>query len=360
MNLKLAENIKVLRKKNKLTQEQLAEALHVTAGAVYKWEAKLSTPDLQLIVEMADFFDLSVDVLLGYELRDNSRKELVDRLHAFIHHRDNENWKLEADKALQKYPNNFDIVYYCGELYRIRGIEHHDKELLTRALELLEHARLLIDQNTDEDISDLEIQIDMAYIHVGLDADDKAVDLLKGNNPCHINNSAIGFFLASSCNKPNEAVPYLSSALVNSISTLFQTAIGFVNVYYKQKDYATAIDVLLWFLPIMKGLKRENETNFLEKTEATLWGVLAMMHFYNEDSTQAKYAFRKAKEVALAFDAAPTYDANTIRYVQICKPTSAIDDIGDTAIQGIQKVVDEEDNTTIQKLWEEIKHEPIE
>ncbi len=66
MNMKLAENIRAFRKERSLTQEQLSEALGVTAGAVYKWEARLSIPDLELILEMADFFDTSVDVLLGY------------------------------------------------------------------------------------------------------------------------------------------------------------------------------------------------------------------------------------------------------------------------------------------------------
>ena len=44
MNMKLSENIRTFRKERSLTQEGLAEALGVTAGAVYKWEAGLSTP----------------------------------------------------------------------------------------------------------------------------------------------------------------------------------------------------------------------------------------------------------------------------------------------------------------------------
>ena len=56
MDIKLAENIRTFRKQLSLTQEQLAEVLGVTVGAVYKWEARLSQPELAMIMAMADFF----------------------------------------------------------------------------------------------------------------------------------------------------------------------------------------------------------------------------------------------------------------------------------------------------------------
>ena len=65
MKLTLAENIRSFRKERKMTQEALATVLGVTVGAVYKWEAGLSVPELDLIVRIADFFDTSVDALLG-------------------------------------------------------------------------------------------------------------------------------------------------------------------------------------------------------------------------------------------------------------------------------------------------------
>ncbi len=55
MAFALSEHIRSLRKARGLTQEQLAEALGVTAGAVYKWESRLSLPELPMLVQLADF-----------------------------------------------------------------------------------------------------------------------------------------------------------------------------------------------------------------------------------------------------------------------------------------------------------------
>ena len=68
MKLTLYENIKKLRKNKGMTQEELAEFLGVTVGAVSKWENGNNTPDIVMLTILADFFDVSVDVLLGYEI----------------------------------------------------------------------------------------------------------------------------------------------------------------------------------------------------------------------------------------------------------------------------------------------------
>ena len=55
MTTNLAENIRKIRKGKGLTQEQLAEALGVTMGAEYKWEAEKSLPEIGMLIEIADF-----------------------------------------------------------------------------------------------------------------------------------------------------------------------------------------------------------------------------------------------------------------------------------------------------------------
>ena len=137
MEIKLAESIRTFRKERSLTQEQLAEVLGVTVGAVYKWEAGLSTPELPLIVEMVDFFDTSIDVLLGYILKDNRIDATARRLRHCQRVKDL-NGLEEAEKALKKYPNSFIIVYRSAMLYQALGLYKRDNAKLRRALELLE------------------------------------------------------------------------------------------------------------------------------------------------------------------------------------------------------------------------------
>lgn len=62
--MKIGSNIAALRKKKSITQEELANALNVSAQAVSKWENGGSCPDVALLTEIADYFGVTVDSLL--------------------------------------------------------------------------------------------------------------------------------------------------------------------------------------------------------------------------------------------------------------------------------------------------------
>ena len=65
--LKLSDNIVRLRHEKKLTQEELADFMGVTKASVSKWEKGINTPDLLLLPQLAAFFDVTIDKLVGYE-----------------------------------------------------------------------------------------------------------------------------------------------------------------------------------------------------------------------------------------------------------------------------------------------------
>ena len=53
--------LQTLRKKNRITQKELAEALHISQTSVSKYERGESEPDLEMIIKMSDFFGVTID-----------------------------------------------------------------------------------------------------------------------------------------------------------------------------------------------------------------------------------------------------------------------------------------------------------
>ena len=65
--MKISERILELRKERNLTQAQLASAIGVNARAVSYWELNVNEPKASYIYNMAKFFGVSSDYLLGLE-----------------------------------------------------------------------------------------------------------------------------------------------------------------------------------------------------------------------------------------------------------------------------------------------------
>ena len=349
METMLAENIRRFRKERSLTQEQLSEVLGVTAGAVYKWEAKLSVPELDLIVEMADFFDVSVDVLLGYEVKDNSLDATVKRMREYRRAKDRAGLQ-EAEKALKKYPNSFRVVYESAAVYRAFGFETGDKALFRRALELLERTLVLLPQNGDPEISEQTICGKMAQAYLGLGETEKAVELWKAHNAGGLYNHSIGQCLALR-DRGEEAAPFLSEAMAKIVAELCDVITGYINVFAARGDHASTQAILSWGVELFLGLRKDGRPNFLDKVCSGLLAALAGSQYLSGQIDEARGSLIRAKKLAAFFDAAPSYDESDIRFIDRIEGASAHDDIGATAADAIDNVVAGCEDEGLAALW---------
>jgi transcriptional regulator with XRE-family HTH domain len=338
----LSENIRIKRKARKLTQEQLAEAMNVTVGAVSKWELGLSIPEINMLINLATFFDSSVDALLGYELN-YKKEEIISKNLKEL--RDNKEFDLgisEFERETKKFPNSFLITFQGAKLYQLYGVETENKDALIKSISLYNRAIELLDQNNADEISEVSLKINIAEVYLSLSNMKEALDILKKNNVKGINSALIGTIYATT-NMPDEAVGYLSEAFINNLYNQFKVTIGYINIFMSKKDYFSGIEIINWQLNLFKGIETSEETSSIDKTKAVLYAAKAIMYFYNGQIELSKVSLIEAKNTAIRFDRNPKYDCRDLKYYYKDKPAIIYDDFGETAISAIEKILDEDD-----------------
>lgn len=352
------QNVKLLRKEKHLTQEQLAEAMGVTASAIYKWEQDLSIPDIGIIMELASFFGVSVDALIGYEVCPSDKERILHSVEQIRFEKSYQNHWDEIDGWLRRYPNDFDIVYNCGVLYGTAGIETNQNDLILHSITLMNHACTLIDQNRNPEISETYIKRDIGVDYLVIGEVQKGLELLKAHNPCGLNNDIIGQTLAENMpyRQPEQALFYLSKALIWNTASLYRIVIGYFNLFYAKKDYRSAIELLEWIIAYHDGLIKEESVSYLDKNQSLLLILCGTLYAKVGDISKTRTYLSRAHQSALKFDTAPDYTSRNIRYCENLTPKVSSDNIGVTAMDAVVFFLQDESDTVL-KLWEEICHE---
>ena len=108
----IGSNIKKLRRERDITQEQLAEFLHLTPSAISQWETDRVLPDIQYLPKLAHLFKVSSDEILGINMEAND--EEINRIYQEVR----ELWctarRSEAEKlcreGIERYPNAYILM----------------------------------------------------------------------------------------------------------------------------------------------------------------------------------------------------------------------------------------------------------
>ena len=89
--IKIGAFLRQLRKEKELTQEQLAEKLNVSNRTISRWETGSNMPDLSLLVEIADFYDVSIpEIIYGERKSETMNQEIKDAAAAMAEYSRNE------------------------------------------------------------------------------------------------------------------------------------------------------------------------------------------------------------------------------------------------------------------------------
>ena len=144
----LGNNIKSLRTKKKMTQEELAELLGTTSKSVSRWEQSLTYPDISLLPFIANIFEVTVDELLGVESikQDEYVKELKNQADKYAMNNDYESELKLWKEAYKKLPNNEEVkIYLISVMNTINIITNEVKY----SSEIVKLAESILDKSTN-------------------------------------------------------------------------------------------------------------------------------------------------------------------------------------------------------------------
>lgn len=146
-NINIGSKIRELRKKKGITQEGLASVLSVSPQAVSKWESGLTYPDMEMMPVIAGYFEVSMDILFDYDIREMKAKiqKMIDDAGDYFFDDTKKYIEIMKD-ALQEYPGNEELLTALLDAYeydlRTKGeISHLD--------EMIELSQKIITESND-------------------------------------------------------------------------------------------------------------------------------------------------------------------------------------------------------------------
>lgn len=119
----ISKNVKYLRSKNSISQQELADALRVGRTSLGDYERGRTEPDISTLIKLSDYFSISIDDLLRKDLQKEDyeiiRNKHMRVLAITVDKDNNENIEFVESKAQAGYLENFNDPEYIRELPKI-------------------------------------------------------------------------------------------------------------------------------------------------------------------------------------------------------------------------------------------------
>lgn len=358
MEIKIASNLRNLRKQNNMTQEELAERLNVSLGVISKWERGASEPELSCLVAMAKVFNISVDALIGYDMGTESPEQIINQVGIYKKDLNIAEAIDLVNDALLKFPNNLKIVHCAASVFMLSELagcgDHYD-----RAIELFHKSITLLSQDTLNEFSEPDIQNDIAYCLIQQEKIDEAIEVLKSNNIAGINDDMLGMLYVLKKGDYPKGIEYLASASSHIFNKFVQVISGFANAYVYTKRYDEAEKLCSFFDSFTKAATIDSsKPTFLTKLNATFHAAAGDCMISQGKPEAGRNYYRKAYESAVSFDLNPTHGVENVLMMNELPSTAAVyDQMGLNAMESVENQILSNGNETAANIWKEIRKE---
>ena len=128
----IAKTITKYRKALNIKQAELAKQLNVAPSSISAWENNLNSPDVEIIAELCDIFNISMDEMYGVNTKNSTSSdelEIVEKYKALDYHGRkivDTILNIEYDRCTDNHQNEYDDILQTEEIERV--IAEHKAE----------------------------------------------------------------------------------------------------------------------------------------------------------------------------------------------------------------------------------------
>lgn len=229
------------RHKRGITQDELASHIGVSKGAVSKWETESSLPDISLLPQLASYFDISIDELLGYQpqMEKEDIKKLYIRLSKDFSVLPFDEVLAECFEIAKKYYSCYPLLFELGTLLINHAAQASNPEQVTqiteKALEWYHRVRL----EADEPNLQKEALLVEAFCLLQLQRPSEVIDILESDE---MQAGSPEPLLASAyrmTGNDREAKRILQAGIYKEIMTLFNLFPAYLNLCLNDAEQFT-------------------------------------------------------------------------------------------------------------------------
>ena len=256
----LGERIAELRKNKGISQEELGDILSTSRQAISKWERGESDPDIGRLKDLAVYFNVSIDYLLGYDIETTSVNSFIERANKCC---EESTYDISIDEIrmiLSRNTNNLNLLLaaidYIGDYYYLK----REEGLLDLLIKYVKKAILLFQPNNifNTDLNSLHHMIASVYALKG--EFELSKEYIKDNQV--IKSEELMAQCEFVLGHYEEVEKLTSGIFLSSIGALIDSNAVQIRVFMRTNRFREALDLSDWSINLTKSVGK-NEEDFL-------------------------------------------------------------------------------------------------
>lgn len=318
MEIKLAENISRLRKFRGLTQEQLAQLLDVSVGAVSKWENGNNRPDIELLPILADVLQVSVDALIGYEKAYKNLELQLQQMDEFLHLERYQQVEEMALDCLRRYPNDFRLNKILADAYYSQcfsGNMEHTNNKKERGIYFYERCIELYDPKQTVDVTEETLYIQIATLCMWDKSQIKrAMEIIEKYNDTGKYNNLLASCLYFSGKKEEAKKIVLHHSVANQIFC-FNDFTTLADFFERESEYEYAANFLEAEVDCYRVYMKETGS-YADRAYAGQAYIIAKMYKKMGNHRKGEEWMKKAKFYGEKYMENPSMEISSMKFCE--------------------------------------------